>query len=26
VKVEGALDAEAFASAIRDAGYEPRVV
>jgi copper chaperone len=26
VKVEGALDAEAFAAAIREAGYEPRVV
>jgi copper chaperone len=26
VKVEGALDAEAFAAAIRDAGYEPRAV
>jgi len=26
VTVRGALDAEAFASAIRDAGYEPRAV
>jgi len=26
VNVEGALDADAFAAAIREAGYEPRAV
>jgi len=26
VTVEGALDADAFATAIREAGYEPRAV